>query len=81
MRIYGRCRALHSFRRCYGRWPRRVALELGHYRVDRMVVHRLDMATSGLVIMARSDAALKDLNRQVRLALFYAFSRRLYLYS
>ena len=45
----------------------RAALELGHYRVDRMIVHRLDMATSGCVIMARTDAALKDLNRQVRL--------------
>lgn len=44
---------------------RRVALELGHYRVDRMIVHRLDMATSGVVVMARSDAALKELNRQV----------------
>lgn len=30
-----------------------------------MIVHRLDMATSGCVIMARTDAALKDLNRQV----------------
>lgn len=40
-------------------------MELGHYRVDRMIVHRLDMATSGCVIMARTDAALKDLNRQV----------------
>lgn len=30
-----------------------------------MIVHRLDMATSGCVIMARSDAGLKDLNRQV----------------
>lgn len=44
---------------------RRVALKLGHYRVDRMIVHRLDMATSGVVIMARSETALKDLNRQV----------------
>lgn len=44
---------------------RRVALELGHYRVDRMIVHRLDMATSGVVVLARSDAALKELNRQV----------------
>ena len=44
---------------------RRVALRLGHYRVDRMIVHRLDMATSGVVVMARSEAALKDLNRQV----------------
>ncbi|CAM9311386.1 unnamed protein product [Ectocarpus fasciculatus] len=44
----------------------RAALELGHYRVDRMIVHRLDMATSGCVIMARTDAALKDLNRQFR---------------
>lgn len=43
---------------------RRVALELGHYRVDKMVVHRLDMATSGVVVMARSDAALKSLNQQ-----------------
>lgn len=30
-----------------------------------MIVHRLDMATSGCVIMARTEAALKDLNRQV----------------
>lgn len=47
---------------CFG--PRRVALELGHYRVDKMVVHRLDMATSGVVVMARSDAALKSLHQQ-----------------
>lgn len=45
----------------------RTALELGHYRVDRMIVHRLDMATSGVVVMARTDAALKDLNRQFRM--------------
>lgn len=45
----------------------RAALKLGHYRVDRMIVHRLDMATSGCVIMARTDAGLKDLNRQVLL--------------
>lgn len=45
----------------------RAALELGHYRVDRMIVHRLDMATSGVVVMARTDAALKELNRQVQL--------------
>ncbi|CAM9619479.1 unnamed protein product, partial [Hapterophycus canaliculatus] len=44
----------------------RAALHLGHYRVDRMIVHRLDMATSGCVIMARTEAALKDLNRQFR---------------
>lgn len=31
-----------------------------------MVVHRLDMATSGVVVMARSDAALKSLHQQVR---------------
>lgn len=38
-----------------------------------MIVHRLDMATSGCVIMARTDAALKDLNRQVYYFFIYSW--------
>ncbi|CAM9691346.1 unnamed protein product, partial [Choristocarpus tenellus] len=44
----------------------RVAKELGHYRVDKMVVHRLDQATSGVLVMARNQDALVDLHRQFR---------------
>lgn len=40
-----------------------------------MIVHRLDMATSGCVIMARTDAALKDLNRQVYYSSMFMGSR------
>jgi RNA pseudouridylate synthase len=35
-------------------------------RVDKMIVHRLDYATSGLVIFARNDNALTSLHTQFR---------------
>jgi tRNA pseudouridine32 synthase/23S rRNA pseudouridine746 synthase len=35
-------------------------------RVDKVVVHRLDYATSGLIVFARNDLALLDLHRQFR---------------
>ena len=35
-------------------------------RMDKMVVHRLGMDTSGLVIFARSDAAMRELNSLFR---------------
>jgi tRNA pseudouridine32 synthase / 23S rRNA pseudouridine746 synthase len=35
-------------------------------RVDKMIVHRLDYATSGLVIFARNDHALTSLHTQFR---------------
>ncbi len=35
-------------------------------RVDKMIVHRLDMDTSGIVLYARTDAALKALNCKFR---------------
>jgi len=36
-------------------------------RVDHMIVHRLDYATSGIIIFARNVEALKDLHTQFRL--------------
>lgn len=35
-------------------------------RVDHMIAHRLDYATSGLIIFARNEDALKSLNQQFR---------------
>jgi 23S rRNA-/tRNA-specific pseudouridylate synthase len=35
-------------------------------RVDRMIVHRLDYATSGVVVFARNDDSLKALHTQLR---------------
>jgi tRNA pseudouridine32 synthase/23S rRNA pseudouridine746 synthase len=45
---------------------RRVADLYDIERVDTMIVHRLDYATSGLVVFARSGAALRALNSQFR---------------
>ncbi|CAM9686529.1 unnamed protein product [Discosporangium mesarthrocarpum] len=44
----------------------RVAMEMGHYRVDKMVVHRLDQATSGVMVLARTQKALVELHKQFR---------------
>jgi tRNA pseudouridine32 synthase/23S rRNA pseudouridine746 synthase len=44
----------------------RVAKLYHHDRIDKMICHRLDMHTSGLVVLARSDQALKDLHAQFR---------------
>ena len=35
-------------------------------RIDQMIVHRLDYATSGIVVYARDVDSLKDLHRQFR---------------
>lgn len=35
-------------------------------RVDQMIIHRLDYATSGLIVYARNEFALKDLHSQFR---------------
>ena len=35
-------------------------------RMDKMVVHRLGMDTSGLVVFARTDAALRSMNSLFR---------------
>ena len=35
-------------------------------RVDKMVVHRLDYATSGVVVFVRNDMALSEMNKQFR---------------
>ncbi len=35
-------------------------------RIDQMIVHRLDYATSGLIVYARNELALKDLHAQFR---------------
>jgi tRNA pseudouridine32 synthase/23S rRNA pseudouridine746 synthase len=44
----------------------RVAEMFSIRRVDRMVAHRLDYATSGLVVFARNDEALGSLHKQFR---------------
>ena len=36
-------------------------------RIDKIVVHRLDYATSGLILFARNDMALSELNKQFRM--------------
>ena len=35
-------------------------------RIDKMIVHRLDYATSGVVVFARNEAALRELHWQFR---------------
>ena len=45
----------------------RVAALFRLDRVDKIVVHRLDYATSGLIVFARNDMALLDLHRQFRI--------------
>ena len=44
----------------------RVAAHLGIEDFRRMVVHRLDQGTSGLVVLAKNEAALKHLHAQLR---------------
>ena len=44
----------------------RIAALFHIERVDRMIVHRLDYATSGVLVFARNDAALRDLHAQFR---------------
>jgi tRNA pseudouridine32 synthase/23S rRNA pseudouridine746 synthase len=41
-------------------------VSLGQERVDRMIVHRLDYATSGIVLLARNRGALQSLHAQFR---------------
>mmetsp|Transcript_17616 Transcript_17616/g.22634 ORF Transcript_17616/g.22634 Transcript_17616/m.22634 type:complete len:280 (+) Transcript_17616:124-963(+) len=44
----------------------RAAVKFGHDRIDKMVCHRLDMMTSGLLVLARSPIALHSLHDQFR---------------
>jgi len=44
----------------------RVAKRYQLERVDQLVVHRLDYATSGVIVFARNVDALRDLHRQFR---------------
>jgi tRNA pseudouridine32 synthase/23S rRNA pseudouridine746 synthase len=44
----------------------RVARQFRHKDVARMVVHRLDQATSGVVVFARTEGALRHLHAQFR---------------
>lgn len=44
----------------------RISHKFNVERVDRMVVHRLDYATSGVVVFARNILALKAINQQFR---------------
>lgn len=45
----------------------RIASTFNIERIDKMIVHRLDYSTSGLVVFARNDKALSDLHTQFRL--------------
>lgn len=48
-----------------------LATRIGHAfhlsRIDKMIVHRLDYATSGVVVFARNDQALAVMHKQFRL--------------
>jgi tRNA pseudouridine32 synthase/23S rRNA pseudouridine746 synthase len=48
-----------------------LATRIGHAfhlnRIDKMIVHRLDYATSGVVVFARNDQALTNMHKQFRL--------------
>lgn len=44
----------------------RIALLYNIDRIDKMIVHRLDYATSGVVVFARNDDALRNLHEQFR---------------
>jgi len=44
----------------------RAAVKFGHERIDLMVCHRLDMMTSGVLVLARSPVALQSLHAQFR---------------
>ena len=44
----------------------RIATMYNLPRVDKIIAHRLDYATSGIVVFARNELALVDLNRQFR---------------
>jgi 23S rRNA-/tRNA-specific pseudouridylate synthase len=46
----------------------RIAAQFAIDRVDHMIVHRLDYATSGIVVFARNKEALKVLHQQFRQA-------------
>lgn len=43
-----------------------IAQMFGIERIDRCIVHRLDYATSGLMVFARNDQSLKNLHGQFR---------------
>jgi tRNA pseudouridine32 synthase/23S rRNA pseudouridine746 synthase len=45
----------------------KAARTFGLNRVDKMIVHRLDYHTSGLLIYAGNDASLREMHRQFRL--------------
>lgn len=45
----------------------KIAVAFGLPRIDKMIVHRLDYATSGVLIFARNDFALSDLHKQFRI--------------
>jgi tRNA pseudouridine32 synthase / 23S rRNA pseudouridine746 synthase len=44
----------------------KIAKWFNHPRSDKMVVHRLDYATSGVILFARNDGALTNLHLQFR---------------
>lgn len=49
-----------------GGLPELLRRQLGDERADVRTVHRLDRATSGLMVMARNSAAASELSRQIR---------------
>lgn len=53
-----------------------VAQMFGIERIDKSIVHRLDFATSGLMVFARNDQALKNLHEQFRKS---QYLRKVYL--
>lgn len=44
----------------------RAAVRFGHERIDKLICHRLDMMTSGIIVLARTDMAQKSLHKQFR---------------
>lgn len=49
-----------------GGLPELLRRQLGDERADVRTVHRLDRATSGLMVLARNSAAASELSRQIR---------------
>ena len=49
-----------------GGLPELLRRELGEERADIRTVHRLDRATSGLMVLARNGPAASELSRQIR---------------
>ena len=53
-----------------GGLPELLRLQLGEPKADIRTVHRLDRVVSGLMVLARNQAAASELSRQVRQGVF-----------